>query len=1113
MAKVYVSSTIIDLKPERQAVLDWLRLARHQAVDSYLPDSDTVRQSCLNDIAKCDLYVLILGHRYGFQPSDDNPEGLSITHLEYRRAGECGIPRVALLRTSIPDVYLSDLQDPARAPLVLGFRDEVARQVRPAEFSDLQGLIQGLSTGVQGQLDKRDERGAGEKTAGRALRLAPRPVFLAGREALLAELDARLAGDRDAGPRVVALCGLGGVGKSSVALEYAHRQLGQVGVAWQFPAEDPRVIVAGFGELADQLGAADRGDSVAWVHGVLAASPAPWLLVFDNAPDRASVAPLVPPAGPGRVVITSRNQIWPPGQAVDVPVLDPRVAAEFLVDRTGDADRQSAFALAGELGGLPLALEGAAAYAQASGDSLAGYLSLFRQRRADLLRRGEPTGYSQTVATTWTLAFEDLQQAAPGAAGLLRLLAFCAPEAIPLRLLLQPRPGLAGRLAPEVAPVLMPLLEDLLAAGDAIAALRRYSLITSAAGGSVSVHRLVQAVTADLMPAELVSRWQQAAAALIEDAIPGDAAPPGTWPVYAALLPHAQAALADNSDGTARMADYLGRSGSYTAARDLHRRVVEARERILAPEHPHLLAARSDLASSTGMAGDPAAARDLLAALLPVYERVLGPEHPDTLRARSKHARWTGEAGDLAAGRNLFAALLPVQERVLGPEHRETLRARSNHARWTGAAGDPAAARDQFAVLLPVRERVSGPEHPNTMAARRELAVWTGQAGDPAAARDQFAALLPAYERVLSPEHPDTLVARSNLAFWTGEAGDPAAARDLFAALSPAYERVLGPEHPHTLMARHDIAYWAGQAGDPAAARDQFAALLTVRERVLGPEHPDTLAARHELASWTGEAGDAASARDLFAGLVPVEERVLGPDHPDTLLTRHNLARWTGEAGDPAAARDLLAELVPVKERVLGLEHPHTLDARHGVALRTGQAGDPVGARDLFATLLPVLERVSGPEHPDTLTARANLARFTGQAGNPAAARDQFAKLLPVRERVSGSRHPDTLRTRGNLANWTGEAGDAAGARDLLAALLPLLERVLGPEHPRTLTTRNELARWTGEAGNPAAARDLLAELLPLRERVSGLEHPDTLLTRADLACWTEKAERGLKTA
>jgi len=116
-----------------------------------------VRDSCLEDVAACDLYVLIVGHRYGFQPPQDNPEGLSITHLEFRRAGQCGIPRVALLRTSIPDVRLSDLQDPARAQMVLAFRDEVAGAVRPAEFSDLQGLIQGLSTGVQGELAKAGE--------------------------------------------------------------------------------------------------------------------------------------------------------------------------------------------------------------------------------------------------------------------------------------------------------------------------------------------------------------------------------------------------------------------------------------------------------------------------------------------------------------------------------------------------------------------------------------------------------------------------------------------------------------------------------------------------------------------------------------------------------------------------------------------------------------------------------------------------------------------------------------------------------------------------------------------------------------------------------------------
>jgi len=306
MARVYVSSTVADLAEERRAVLDWLRLARHQAVDSYLPDSDTVRESCLEDVAACDLYVLISGHRYGFQPADDNPEGLSITHLEFRRAGECGIPRVALLRTSVPDVRTSDLQDPARAPLVLGFRDEVASRVRPAEFSDLKGLIQGLSTGIQGalaKLDKRDQGQAGQEAAGLALRLAPRSVFLAGREELLAELDARLTGDDGAGPRVVALCGLGGAGKTSVAIEYAHRHLAEVGVCWQFPAEDPAVLAAEFGVLAAELGArevADPRDPVASVHAVLARAGAGWLVVFDNVPDRASVAPFVPPAVPRR---------------------------------------------------------------------------------------------------------------------------------------------------------------------------------------------------------------------------------------------------------------------------------------------------------------------------------------------------------------------------------------------------------------------------------------------------------------------------------------------------------------------------------------------------------------------------------------------------------------------------------------------------------------------------------------------------------------------------------------------------------------------------------------------------------------------------------------------
>ncbi len=604
------------------------------------------------------------------------------------------------------------------------------------------------------------------------MRLAAPPPPLAGREDLLAELDTRLTGGDDPAPRTVALCGPAGAGKTSVALEYAHRHLTEIGVAWQFPAEDATVLAAGFAELAAQLGArapADIQDPVASVHAVLARLTTPWLLIFDDAADAASVAAFLPPAGPGRVLITSQNPAWP-GHPLDVPMLGRDVAAAFLVNRTGDQDRQAARDLADELGGLPLALQQAAAYIHATGDTLARYLALFQQRRAELLARGEPTGCTKAVASTWALAFDRLQQTGPGAAGLLRLLAFYGPEAIPLPLLLQPRPGLAECLGEEVAPVLMPLLEDQLAAGDSIAALRVYSMVTPAASGSVSVHRLVQAVTEDQMPAKLAEEWRQAAAALIMAALPDDTASPGSGPAFAALLPHAHAALTGDRAGMAQIADYLAFSGSYAAARDLQRQVLDARERLLGPEHPDTLTTRHNLARWTGQAGDPAAARDMYAELLPVVERVSGPEHPGTLTVRGNLAGWTGEAGDPAAARDMYAELLPLIERILGPEHPDTLTTRGNLASWTGQVKDPVPARDIYTVLLPLIERVSGPEHPDTLTTRHNLASWTGQAGDPAAARDLYAELLPVIERVLGPEHPHTLTTRRNLAYWTKKA-------------------------------------------------------------------------------------------------------------------------------------------------------------------------------------------------------------------------------------------------------------------------------------------------------------------------------------------------------
>jgi hypothetical protein len=223
------------------------------------------------------------------------------------------------------------------------------------------------------------DRAAGDPgpvAPGPAVSLAPRPGLLASREDLLAVMHDRLGGG--GGPRTVALSGMGGVGKTSLALEYAHRHLAELNIAWQLPAEDPAVLGPAMAVLAGQMGVSrGEGDPVAAVRAGLAGQGEPWLLVFDNAPDEPSIRPFLPSAGPGRIVITSQSPAWPAGQGLEVSVLGTDSAARFLMTRVGDADHDSATRLASELGGLPLALEQAATYVLATGSTLEEYVSLF----------------------------------------------------------------------------------------------------------------------------------------------------------------------------------------------------------------------------------------------------------------------------------------------------------------------------------------------------------------------------------------------------------------------------------------------------------------------------------------------------------------------------------------------------------------------------------------------------------------------------------------------------------------------------------------------------------------------------------------------------------------
>ena len=313
-----------------------------------------------------------------------------------------------------------------------------------------------------------------------------------GRTDILAELRTALTSGQVALWKQ-ALTGLGGTGKSQIAAEYAHSHKGDYKYIWWLQSEESTTLASNYAGLARELdlpekSSADQAAAIAAVKRWLG-NNSNWLLIFDNAKEPKDIEQYFPREGTGHIIITSRNPNWRSVAGVlPIEVFKRSESVDFLINRTDQDSRESADKLADALGDLPLALEQAGAYIEETAVSLADYLKLFKENRQKILERGKPTAYPDTIATTWNISFQAIKDDFPEAVDLLRLFAFLAPDSIPRSLLVEG--------APDLPEPLSSALQNSIKLNDVVAALRRYSLI-SITDDTLSVHRLVQAVTLD----------------------------------------------------------------------------------------------------------------------------------------------------------------------------------------------------------------------------------------------------------------------------------------------------------------------------------------------------------------------------------------------------------------------------------------------------------------------------------------------------------------------------------------------------------------------------------------------------------------------------------------
>jgi Tfp pilus assembly protein PilF len=623
-------------------------------------------------------------------------------------------------------------------------------------------------------------RGGGVAFPGRRpaiFEVPPRLLHFTGRDHLLAALRHHLA-ETKAGAVVQAgaVHGLGGVGKTQLAVEYAHRYAAYYDLVWWVPAEQPAAISDRLARLSRRLGLAELPSLEEQV-GVLfdtLGQQDRWLLVYDNAQQPADLAGLCPPAGGGHLLITSQNPAWG-GVAtrLKVGVFTPAEAAAFLLARTGSSDRVVAEALARELGELPLAMEQAAAFMEQTGLSPEEYLGLYRLDREVLLNKGEPVAHGATVDTTFRLAIEKIARRSKAAVELVDLCAFLAPEAIPHELL---------TANPQLLPsALARVVEDQLALAEAVGVLHGFSLVERDHSG-MRMHRLVQAVTRHRLDPDERAAWSGRAVALVQDGWPYEPWLPAAWPRCAQLLPHALTATAHAEKlATARVSTgallndagvYLAGRAEFRAARVTLQRALAIKETAYSPNHPAVASTLDNLGIVLQQIGELPQARACHERSLAIKETAYGPDDLQVAGTLGNLGLVLRRLGKLVEARARLEQALAIFEAVYRPDHPSVAHTLSNIGIVLDELGKLPQARAQYERALAIYEAAYGPDHPQVSITLGNLGIVLQQLGKLAEARAHQERALAITETANGPDHPETQRTRANLAAVIGHLDD-----------------------------------------------------------------------------------------------------------------------------------------------------------------------------------------------------------------------------------------------------------------------------------------------------------------------------------------------------
>ena len=770
-----------------------------------------------------------------------------------------------------------------------------------------------------------------------------RNLFFTNRETLLSQLHRRFSASPSL--QIQAVNGLGGIGKTQIAIEYAYRYAKEYDSIFWVRADSYDTLTSDFVLLANRIGISeeyvrDQRIVIEFVKRWLASNER-WLLVLDNVYNMDMVYDFLPLDGKGHILFTMQAQATGGvARRMEVEKMNPEDGALFVLRRANiiepdtsleevsELDRARAQAISVAMDGLPLALDQAAAYIEETACGLSNYLSLYYMERMKLLnlRGGLAFAHPESVVATWSLSFEKLSQINPASAELLRLCAFLHPDAIPEEIITEGGSALG--------PTLHALSNTPIALDNAIKELLRYSLIRRNPDTKMlTIHRLVQAVIKESMGEKTQRQWAERTINAINQTFPNVEFK--TWQRCQRCLAHAQtcAELIDrveiksveSADLLFNAGKYLLERAQYSQAESLYRQALAIREQVFGSEHPDVAASLNELGVLYYRQGKYIEAEALYQRALAIREQALGSEHPDVAESLNDLGELYYHQGKYIEAEALYQRALAIREQALGSEYPKVAESLNDLGELYYYQGKYIEAEVLYQRALAIREQVFGSQHPDVAESLNDLGGLYYRQGKYAQAEPLYQRALAIREQTLGPLHPDLAVSLSTLALLYYYQARYTEAEPLNQRALAIREQVLGPFHPRLAITLNHLARLYAKQGRFLEAEAFYQRSLAINERVLGSHHSDVAITLNDLGKLYADQARYTEAETFYQQALSIQKQSVGPQHDRVALTLHNLGLLYTSQGKYAEAEQFYQKALAMREQILGPKHPQTL--------------------------------------------------------------------------------------------------------------------------------------------------------------------------------------------